>query len=535
MIVKEGLSPSNQCAPVIRWRDLAVAAVIFLAAFFFFQRGNGFPVHYHPDEPGKARQAIDAGFNFNHPLLLLQATRGVLALGGGARSPQSVVEAGRMVSAFFAALAAGLIALLAARMAGSLAGACAGLLAALNQQFYELAHYMKEDPALAAGVAAAALFFARFAGMPGVGNFALLCAACGLAACGKYIGVVTLLLPVAALIARRDAMAGRAGAALSSGAAAFAAVILAVNFPMLTAPGVMTRNVGEEIDFVVRGNKILTREVPHGVYGAVFRTSTNPAIWVLLVFFTADLLVGLAGRFLPQRWPKAADWLKRWPGPGACDLVSWGLFLFGWFYTLLLSFSPKTHHRYFLPVTGLLLVFAAAGALRARGRAWRPLALVTLAAAIVWSALITLEFDSAFARDPRRDLLALIANELPPDAGIAQDNRVGLPMPGDPRSPDPGIRLPQTVTGSMFAADLGTVAELRARGIRYVAVSGSIFNRFFLKGQRPREDGKDDFLRRQAFYNDLLTNAKLIWHSPSGRLQYLQPDLRLYEIGENLD
>src|SRR5688500_19849379 len=51
----------------------------------FRSRGNDFPVHFHPDERKKAEQVITDSRNFNHPMLLLEATKWVSERYGSAR------------------------------------------------------------------------------------------------------------------------------------------------------------------------------------------------------------------------------------------------------------------------------------------------------------------------------------------------------------------------------------------------------------------------------------------------------------------
>jgi hypothetical protein len=67
-------------------------------------------------------------------------------------------------------------------------------------------------------------------------------------------------------------------------------------------------------------------------------------------------------------------------------------------------------------------------------------------------------------------------------------------------------------------------------GIRYVAVSDGDYGRFFLKTHKPRPEEAAEFSRRKAFYEEVFSTGKLLWESPGGRLQYLQPSIKLYEL-----
>jgi Dolichyl-phosphate-mannose-protein mannosyltransferase len=188
------LSPDRPVA-CLTVRSWFLAAIFFVAGVWLYNRHSDFPCFYHPDESGKSRQLITGRFNFNHPLLLLQTTRVTSWIRRPSLTPQPVTETGRMVSAVFAAGAVACFSLLAAHMYGTPAAACVGALLLANSQLYELAHYMKEDTALAFGIAAFFLALTRCWLRPSMARFAVLGAAAALAVSGKYIGA--LVVPLA--------------------------------------------------------------------------------------------------------------------------------------------------------------------------------------------------------------------------------------------------------------------------------------------------------------------------------------------------
>src|SRR5688572_15826717 len=57
---------------------LLLSGVLFGLAFTLYRKGNDFPVHYHPDERGKARQIATDSRNYRHPQLLLETTQRTL-------------------------------------------------------------------------------------------------------------------------------------------------------------------------------------------------------------------------------------------------------------------------------------------------------------------------------------------------------------------------------------------------------------------------------------------------------------------------
>lgn len=533
-----GAHSENLAHPHTRLGNLASALLIagvFLAGLVLLTRHNDFPAFYHPDEPSKTRQVQNAEYNFNHPLLLLRTSRLFLSGENPAEAGQrKIVRAGRTASAVFSAAAAALLVLAAIRLAGLGAGALVGLLALTNHQIYELAHYMKEDPALLLGVVAAATAFVGVVrpgtvGRPGkpersgwgeILRMAILGGACGLAVSGKYIGVLTVAFGVLAVGA---APRGRRLSGALAFLTGFALVALTINEPMLESLSAFSASLHREVDYAVAGHKGLTRPVPHGVYGAVFRQSTNPAIWLLIALFYAALLSdGLCRRW----WPRMA--LCRMVMPG--DLRHWGLAIFPLLYTVVLSFSPKTHHRYFLPMTALFLLQAGLAPFLLRSKTLRRAALLVAALAIALGAWKTAQYDLAFGKDTRSRLAEFIRNTLPPDAVIVQDKRVGLPVAGEPRFEGYPTVIPQRVQGRLFAADEGSPASLRQRGIFYVAVAEGDYGRFFLKTHQARPEEAAEYERRRAFYEEVFTRGELLWEAPAGLLQYLQPAIRLYRL-----
>jgi len=517
------LSPTLR--PRLAVRDWLLALIFFVGGVWLFTRDNHFPSFYHPDEPSKARQVIDGEYNFNHPMMLLQATRVIAWIRHTPETPQPITEAGRLASALFSAGAVACLVLLACHLRGLLAGALTGAFLLANQHIYELSHYMKEDPSLILGVAAFFLTFTRAWLVPSAGRFALLGVACALAVSGKYLGVVVLPLAIWAVIASpRQGRALRAAAALAS----FVAIFVLINFPMLESLRAFAGNVERETDYAVNGHKGLTRHVPHGVYGAVFREATNPAIWIALAIYYFGLLLNLLVKLFKRvkgSWrPVWLDGIKSY----SAHPTEWALALFPIAYVLMLSFSPKTHNRYFLPDTILFCALAAMGLVSLR---IPKLAQGALGAFVVIVSVFYLRPTAqAFRNDSRGALVAYVRQNIPVDAAIVQDKRVNLPSRKDPRQADSPYFLDQPLLGKLFAADVGTIEELRTRGIHYVAVSEGDYGRYFLTTHTAKDDEKADYDRRKAFYQQLFAQGKLIWECKAGENLYLQPSIKLYYL-----
>ncbi|MDQ3624890.1 MAG: glycosyltransferase family 39 protein [Verrucomicrobiota bacterium] len=513
------LSPDQQTAsggrrlnarPLRRLTLALWALLLFAACYLLHTRHNHFPYFYHPDEPGKVEQLLSRDWNYNHPMLLLSTTRLTLDMAGVGSSEQAVVEAGRRVSAAFAAGAVVLLALLAWQWRGWRASIVAGGALALHHQVYELSHYLKEDTALLFGLAAVFLFVFLFEQRPTLLRAAGLGAACALAISGKYIGIIALLAALPVLWCAGNTRRAKGFAVFSLSLLAALAV---VNLPLLWDLDEFRRSLADETGLVVKGQGGMTRRVPHTQYWNVFIDNTTPVMWLLLPVF----------------------WVARWRERRSLTLAEWIVIAFPFVYAVALSFSPKSNDRYFLPATAIFTLQAALGAIDA-GRWLVPRLGARIAPAAAAVALILgqvpswLRYESAFQHDDTQELIAWLKRDVPVSAVIAKDNRVRLP---DPQKKKDAARLgavPQQVLASKFAADLGSLEELRAKGITHVAVSESDYGRFFLKNLRPQNAGDPDFARRKLFYERLLREGDLVFKRDRGTVIYLHPGIHVYRI-----
>ena len=475
---------------------------LFAATLALHLRHRDFPWYYHSDEGSKIEQVVSGKWNFNHPMLLLRAAKIALDLSGSPRDPQSVVEIGRAVSATFTAFAVVAFSLFAFQWRGWLAALSAGGALLLHHQLFELSHYMKEDTALLFGLALSLLALGLFETRPSLANAAWMGAACALAISGKYIGAVVLLATGPTLLkapGKYRRVAFFAGLVI---------ILLIVNWPLLSDFDTFRSAFTRETQFVVEGQKGSTRSVPHAAYWNVFIDNTTPAIWLLLILFLA----------------------ARWGGWSAITLTRWHAVAFPFFYALMLSFSPKENDRYFLPATAMFTVLAALAVpdvARLFHRKWTaPLAAVLLVLGQIPS---WLRYERAFQSDDSRDLQAWCREHLAADAVIAKDSRIWLP---DPKKEEgvPVTAIPQKVVPSKFAADLGTLEELRAKGITHVAVSESDYGRFFRESLRPKKGEEADFARRKIFYERLFRERTPVFQRERGTMLYLHPGIRIYEI-----
>jgi hypothetical protein len=497
----------------IDWRTALMAFLFAALSLFLTTEANRFPSSYHPDEPSKARQVLNGKYNFHHPMLLLTTTRAFVALAGIPADADAVTIAGRWASALFTSGAVFCLVLLAVLLAGPFAGFIAGCLLVANHQLFELAHYFKEDPAVLLGVSAFFLALCCYDRSPTRVRALALGAALGLAVSGKYLGAVVAPLAFSLIWIKRDRPIS--ATLLCLGGALL--VMIVANLPILLQMSAFAEGFERELGFAVSGHKGITRSVPHGVYWAVFLDSTVPVRWlpiVLLLMIACYISLVLRGKKA-----SASEWMI------ALYPIAFGL---------LLSFFPKTHHRYFLPATGVILMLAATSAASLSWFAWkrRPLfgrpgnplpALAALVLCLAVQVPTLLVYYLGFGNDGRAAMAAYLKANVPAGTVIAQDKRVDLDA----------LKLPYEFRGKLFAAEVGTIDELRATGIEYVAVAEGDYGRYFLKKLRPTDEGAEKFAKYYEFYKRLFAEGEKIYECPAGRLQYLQPHIMLYRLPPN--
>ena len=507
-----------------------LAVVLFVSGMGFFTAHNDFPFYYHPDEKGKVWQVADHTRNCNHPLMLLTATSLVTRLHWGEPLTwQQIVQKGRGVSAFFTAIAAVAMALLARRMAGAvggplaatLGGWSAGVFLLTDARMFDLAHYMKEDPALIMGIALTFLALHVFWTRRDDASLLFVGMAAAAAVSGKYLG--WLLFPfVVGMVLWGCEPAERKRRALLF-FKSFGVAWAVFNYSLIFDPLKPFSSVAREMKGVVGGHHGLTKEVPHAVY---VRTFLEMPLAITSLF--GVYVVGLLARLRKVTPP---EWLV----PG------FALLLMG-----MMSCSPKSSSRYFLPVemvvcfgAGLAAAWIATWLASFWGSQRRAVLGATWAlilGAALWNVSPLLEEHyRAMIVDDRIELRAWIVHHLSPSAVIAEDGRVHLPAPGILKYKD-APKLPQLVLHGESAADLGTLPQLRAKGVTHVAIDSATFQRY--DTLKPNSKKETEFAARKAFYSSLgvLRNSKpisgvqQIWVSPTGTNLYLQPGILLFDI-----
>ena len=81
-----------------------------------------------------------------------------------------------------------------------------------------------------------------------------------------------------------------------------------------------------------------------------------------------------------------------------------------------------------------------------------------------------------------------------------------------------------------FAPELGTLDQLRSKGVGYVAVCRQNYGRYFNDKTVPQAKVKVNYEEARDFYTRLFAEGQLLKEWPKGTITYLQPGIRLYRI-----
>ena len=137
-----------------------------------------------------------------------------------------------------------------------------------------------------------------------------------------------------------------------------------------------------------------------------------------------------------------------------------------------------------------------------------------------------------FQTDDRRELEVWMDANLPPGSKVVQDYAIHLPDADDHKQEGMKRAFKHQVRGHEFVPEVGTLDELRAQGVRYVATTPKKSQRYTSGGMIPSDDVKAEFERRKAFYTALPQQAKLLWKRGIAEIDTLHPGIELYDLGQ---
>ncbi len=545
---------------------LALSYGLFFFSAHAFSQNNRFPVYYHPDEGTKADQLIGNHRNFNHPQLMLEAAiwladaRGIdlEQLQSERRfrrdgMHQELVFLGRDTSAYLSAGAVVLLAWAGLFAAGWAGFTLTGIAAALCPALLAHSRYFKEEPSLCLGVAAvvcvAALICRRSHWSAQLLLAPLMGAAVALAASGKYAGVIMIIPGVLAIITANFrrwwiipiclALLGYAGwdvwQRINWRAVEqwdqFTETFEAEKRHALTEHAGVTMD--KPNDFFVRG--ILSEAMPH-----VLWLSAAAPVGLLLMRRRAvyQRLASPPSSYyqrerlsLPDPAAPRQPWIaKRLKYRHETPLFAIWLGLTVIIYVVAVSYSAIPFYRYILPATLLLYVFAALGVVWLTNLIdkpqWRHAALGAAIVALAFAQAGRFRnYDRQFAIGSQNLLVDWINRNIPRGTPIVADGYTELNrgMFNQTRA--------QVIRGR-FASDMGTLDSLRARGVKYVAVAGTSYERFLDPATMQAEGSGENFDRHQRFYRELFDNYPVVWARNAEYPMHVfnNPDITLFRI-----
>ena len=492
LLVKADFQMSNFLPSRHPWPVIA-ASLFFAFSMVWMGRNLNFSAYAHPDERNKIIQVVDGEYNFHHPLLMLNLVRIVSKAVGVGGDFESVKLVGRWSSVFFTSAAIALLVLLMGRIYGGAVATVAGVFLLANPHIFDLAHYFKEDPALLFGLSISLLAIKGYSEKPGKWLAALTGLASSCAISGKYAGVVILPFAVYVLCVCSPSRGKNLWPYFSG--LLFGMVL--INLPAFLALGSASGSLDREIGLLTGHAKPISRSVPHGVYSNVYWQSSTPVLVGLLVLYGWQLF-RRKFRLSPVEWV----------------LVSLPLF-----YIAILSFLPRTNHRYFLPAAAILACLAAAGLLPVleakNGRLW---AICIVAASLAWQAPRLYCANIGFTQDHRKELVDFIESEIPPGSLLLQDQNIDLPD---------SIKIP-IMKRRIGSRD--TLESLRKEGISHVVVAQSKYGQFFKTNVIVSDDAREDFNKTKQFFESLFQEGELLREWKTGDNLYLAAPFRIYSI-----
>ncbi len=515
--------------------DLLLFIVVVISGWSVFTIDNDAPFHRHPDEAGKAAQVLRKDWNFHHPMLMVRGTERIVKIlmetHGFERTAQQVTEIGRGFVAACSALGIAMLSVLARQRFGWLAALAVAVALTTSGSIFHISHWFKEDPLLTMGWSALALTFFWYSRRPSYWTVALVGAAGAIAASGKYIGVVGLVVAIGFVI-----WIGWQ----SRGLHAFKHLLLLLgislplvcllNLQILLNWGEFIAGLSREMHYVQEGHHGVRREDGfHTQYFSYLSIAVSWWAWL-------PALLGLAAGWLQRR-----DKNSRLPWP---DLYLAALLLC---YLLLISLSPKIIHRYTYPVSYFLMFYVAIGVsvglplllqrLRLKSTAAMAAGLaaaIALCAGHIWLGdLLGVSLKSklaAYRLDTFSGLHQWINANLPQDAVIYQADRYYFPDPDLHIFKDAESPIPQRILSKGDLFDYGSLDAVRAAGVTHVLVGSTRHTRYTDDSVTGAAEVLSLRERKAATYRQLQAEGQIVYEMERGPESSLHPAVTLYDI-----
>ena len=500
-------SPRNKM-----WGLLLVCLILWILGLVIYSEGNDFPYFYHTDEPSKAEQLVTGNRNFFHPALMLNATDLLSRALGIPRTEQDMVVVGRHVSACFASLTLLGFALVTRQLAGNGAGVIAWVSCLLLGDFYDAAHYMKEDPYWLSGLAFTVLAGLRYTANPSRRLAILVGLAAGWSVAGKYIGILAVFIALICVLTTHRSTVTQRGSNLLSMLLCVCGVFLCVNYQMLSNPMGLWAGLDKEVDAL------------HSEYHQRKADEKSLRYLEILEETVPPIAQGLYLGLLVLA-------VRRWKSVSAPEkiLVFLPLILF-----LVLSLTPKGSVRYFLPI-GLMMMTSAAVACARLAYFPKFGKFQSIALTLGFLCLIVPMVNAAkkhrkdMLKDHRRQLGMFLTSSIQPNAVVLSSYHAGILNSQDERCIGFANLAPQTFVMAQNAYEKGTLDDLLAQGVTHVVVTGRDFTRSLDNLGNPQVQKMTE-QRRKQLQKELESQGTVLWHIKKGGNKYLNPALTLYQL-----
>lgn len=485
----------------------------------FYTAYNRFPQNYHPDEDRKIHQIKTGEYDFRHPALLLNATRLIVFISGGAQSDIDYCIRGRWTSAIFASLSAIVLMGAAHVLYGRYAALAAGITVALCPMLLESAHYMKEDTALVFGISCVILAIALLIKGFSLSKTIFLGIACALAASGKYVGIF-MLIPalITILIPSNISKCGRLKRSVLF-LLTFIITAIIIDYEAIIFPFSFFEGLHFESEHIGTSHYGLIYRRFSGYYPKIIGDVTNDIVIGLYLVYTVYVL---------------SNWRRK---SGIEQLF----ILLPILYFIMISSSKVQSPRYVIPVVVLIHWLGGIGGgviIKTTGR--KKVIKYAIAGCIYGSLIAGLGLHSfdylyQFKNDSRIALEKWVSENIKGDVRILQDGYVSLPE--KITFEKDGQKSVITTKTVWFAGYYRNLANVRRKGFSYIAVSENIYNRFFDRNIVPDKqyDAQSNYWKPRSFYIELFDNGRLLWESKQKRVMYgvTNPVIRFYDITEN--
>jgi Dolichyl-phosphate-mannose-protein mannosyltransferase len=501
----------------IDWGITILLLVVFMIGTFWFTRGNRYPFFYDTEEAIRGMREIGGTWDFHRPLLSAVTTKALKNVLHVPDSVQSVVELGRMVSAFFAVGSIICLCLTAYFLGNATAAGFLALLLLCQHQLFAVAHTMSENSSLLFGASLVLLAIVLLEQRTTVARSLFLGVSVALAVSAKYIGIL-LIIPALVAVLRSCQSELRVNRVVEF-VLGFLFVILVVNFYAVTALPLTTVDVLDDLGFALAHAPEGFKNLVHGNYWLILWRNTTPAIWIMIA---------------------ASIWLfcVRWRRIRLSEVL---LGLIPLVYFLVLLFGPYGDLR-FLPVVGFTYTFAIVGVAslaeqiartREEVRGWLiPILFAICLAACFLEFLRGYPYYAAFNWDQRLEMLNWMDGNIPPGSHVFAD---------------PSVLLPQLLGQSKQKHEFALVSEKRLNmkedrpkldqladsGVDYVVVCPVDYQDLLAATATSATSDDEPFNASKEFYRELFKRGTLLWERDPGPVQKLQPGLEIYRLPKN--